>query len=331
MVEFAWPLALLLLPLPWLMRSLMPPLHKPAAALRIPFMHRLHKVPTAKSTHHSRPGWPYWLIWTLLIIALMRPELPGDPLPQAVSGRDMMLAVDLSGSMAFRDMQLDGEETDRLTALKALLDAFIARREGDRMGLILFASDAYVQAPLTHDLDTVRQWLDEAFIGLAGRQTAIGDAMGLAIKRLQNEPSQNRVLMLITDGANNAGRLMPLQAARLAAAENIRIFTVGVGSENPMSGSLEGLFSFTADPSIDLDEASLKEIALLTGGEYFRATDSASQQAIYQRIDQLEPALRQTRPLRSVKPLYHWPVLAALLIGFVLAGRSLRTGVSHHA
>lgn len=329
MIEFAWPLALLLLPLPWVLRSLMPPLRKPATALRVPFLQRLHNLPAGNSTDSDRLEWPILLIWVLLIVALMRPELPGEPLPQAVSGRDIMLAVDLSGSMAFRDMQLDGEETDRLTVLKTLLDTFIRRREGDRMGLILFASDAYVQAPLTHDLKTVRQWLDETFIGLAGRQTAIGDAMGLAIKRLQDQPSQYRVLMLITDGANNAGRLLPLQAARLAAAENIRIFTIGVGSDNPMSGSLEGLFSFSADPSIDLDEPTLQEIALLTGGEYFRAADSDSLQAIYQRIDQLEPALRQARPLRSVTALYQWPLLAALLIGFALAARNLRMEASH--
>ncbi len=329
MVEFAWPLAFLLLPLPWLLRSLMPPLRKPATALRVPFLQRLHTLPASNSYSSSGPAWPYIVIWTLLIVALMRPELPGEPLPQTVSGRDIMLAVDLSGSMAFRDMHLDGEEIDRLTVLKKLLDDFIQRREGDRIGLILFASEAYVQAPLTHDLTTVRQWLDEAFIGLAGRQTAMGDAMGLAIKRLQDQPSQNRVLMLITDGANNAGRLLPMQAARLAAAEEIRIFTIGVGSENPMSGSLEGLFSFRADPSIDLDEATLTDIALLTGGEYFRASDSQSLQAIYQRIGQLEPALRQTRPLRSVTALYQWPLLAALLIGFVLAGRHVHVEANH--
>ena len=329
MLEFAWPLALVLLPLPWLLRSLMPPLRKPASALRVPFLQRFERMPENTLVTSSQPAGPYMLIWALLIVALMRPELPGDPLPQTVSGRDIMLAVDLSGSMSFRDMQLDGQEADRLTVLKALLDAFIQRREGDRMGLILFASDAYVQAPLTHDLNTVRQWLDEAFIGLAGRQTAIGDAMGLAIKRLQDQPSQNRVLLLVTDGANNAGRMLPLQAARLAAAEGIRIFTIGVGSENPMAGSLEGLFSFSADPSIDLDEPTLQEIALLTDGMYFRAGDSESLQRIYQRIDQLEPALRQTRPLRSVSALYHWPLLAALLLGFILAARHLRREVRH--
>ncbi|SDU00174.1 vWA domain-containing protein [Halopseudomonas salegens] len=329
MVEFAWPFALLLFPLPWLLRKLMPAIRQPATALRVPFLQRLHTLPAASNPGSHSLRQLYLLIWALLVLALMRPELPGEPLPQVISGRDVMLAVDLSGSMAFRDMQLNGEEADRLTVLKALLDAFIQRRNGDRMGLILFASAAYVQSPLTHDLDTLRQWLDESFIGLAGRQTALGDAMGLAIKRLQDQPNQNRVLLLITDGANNAGQLTPIQAARLAAAEGIRVFTIGVGADNPQASNPEGQFSFSADPSIDLDEATLQDIALLTDGEYFRAADSDSLQAIYQRIDQLEPAIQQTRPMRSVRPLYHWPVLAALLIGFGFAARRLHAEVRH--
>ena len=329
MPEFAWPWALLLLPLPWVVRRLLPALNQPTARLRVPFLPRLLALPQAASTTRRHSTRPMAVIWLLLLTALMRPELPGEPLPQAISGRDIMLAVDLSGSMALRDMQLQGLETERLTLLKALLDAFIQRREGDRMGLILFASKAYVQAPLTHDLHSIREWLDEAFIGLAGEQTAIGDALGLAIKQLQTQPGENRVLVLITDGANNAGRLTPRQSARLAAEDNVRIFTIGVGAPNPQAGSLEGLFSLAADPSLDLDEDSLREIARLTGGEYFRATDEQSLQHIYQRIEQLEPALHQSRPLRSMRPLYHWPLLLALLLSFALTAQQLQRRSSH--
>src|SRR5690606_14098182 len=156
--------------------------------------------------------WPFVVVWLLLLCAAARPQWLGEALPTATSGRDMMLALDLSGSMEFRDMQLDGEEVNRLTLVKHLLGEFIERRRGDRLGLILFGSQAYVQAPLTHDRSAIAQWLDESSIGLAGRETAIGDAIGLAIKRLVEEPAASRVLVLITDGANTTGNVSPLRA-----------------------------------------------------------------------------------------------------------------------
>src|SRR5690554_4084274 len=165
----------------------------------------------------------------------------------------MMLAVDLSGSMEFRDMQLDGREVSRLTMVKELLADFIAGRRGDRLGLVLFGSQAYVQAPLTHDRDAIAQWLEESFIGLAGRETAIGDAIGLAIKRLLDEPAASRVLILITDGANTAGSVSPLRAARLAAEHGIRIFSIGVGADTlAPDGVTSSLWGLQFDPSIEL-------------------------------------------------------------------------------
>lgn len=331
MFELAWPAALLLLPLPWLVRWLLPAAEQRSAALKVSFLNRLQRLPSQQpNTRSSRQRWPFLLIWSLLVLAAARPQMLGEPIAQPVTGRDMMLAIDLSGSMEFRDMQLGGEETDRLTLLKHLLEGFIAQRHGDRLGLILFGSQAYVQAPLTLDRDSVRHWLQESFIGLAGRETAIGDAIGLATKRLSAESAQSRVLILLTDGANTSGRVSPIQAARLAASQSIRIFTIGIGSDSLQRSDLLGLISLESDPSLDLDEGTLREIALLTGGEYFRASDEQSMQAIYQRLNQLEPALRDGQPIRQRQPLYPWPLAVALLASLLIALRST-PGRSHVA
>lgn len=323
MFDLVWPAAVLLLPLPWLLRWLLPPARNRTAALQVAFLPRLQKLPTET---HTRPlagrRWHFSAIWLLLVFACMRPQWLGDPLPISVSGRDMMIALDLSGSMEYVDMALDGAPVDRLTLVKARLGDFIAQRQGDRIGLILFGSSAYIQAPLTYDLNSVRVWLDEAFIGLAGRQTAIGNAVGLAVKRLSDEPAESRVLILITDGANNAGQINPLQAARLAATEQIRIFTIGVGAESDPADTA-GVFARGSDPSVELDEGTLTDVALATGGEYFRARDDESFNRIYQRIDQLEPALRDRQPQRQAEPLYPWPLGLALLLSLLIAVTSL--------
>lgn len=227
-------------------------------------------------------------------------------------------------------MQLDGEAVDRLTLVKHLLGEFIERRRGDRLGLILFGSQAYVQAPLTHDRQAIGDWLEESFIGLPGRETAIGDAIGLAIKRLLDEPAASRVLILITDGANTAGTVSPLRAARLAAEQGIRIFTIGVGADTQaQDGVTASLWGLQFDPSIELDEGSLQEIALLTGGSYFRARSEADLQAIYAQLDQLEPALRDGLPDRQVTPLYPWPLALALLLSLSLSANMVRRSRSH--
>lgn len=331
MFEFHWPLCFLLLPLPWLYRRWLPPAQNRSAALQVGFMERLQALqPLADQPASAGRKWPFVVVWLLLLCAAARPQLLGESLPTAVTGRDMMLALDLSGSMEFRDMQLAGEAVDRLTLVKHLLGEFIDRRRGDRLGLILFGSQAYVQAPLTHDRQAIGDWLEESFIGLAGRETAIGDAIGLAIKRLLDEPAASRVLILITDGANTAGTVSPLRAARLAADHGIRIFTIGVGADTQaqdgVSASLRGL---QFDPSIELDEGSLQEIALLTGGSYFRARSEADLQAIYAQLDQLEPALRDGLPDRQATPLYPWPLALALLLSLSLSANMVRRSRAH--
>ena len=260
------------------------------------------------------------LLWLLLLTAAARPQWLGEPLPIAASGRDLLVAVDVSGSMDFPDMQWQGEDVSRLTLVQHLLGDFLEQRDGDRVGLILFGSQAYLQAPLTFDRRTVRTWLDEALIGIAGKNTAIGDAIGLAVKRLRQRPADSRVLVLVTDGANNSGELDPLLAARLAAEEHIRIYTIGIGAD-PQEDGVLGMFGF--NPSLDLDETSLRAIAEASGGEYFRARDSQELQRIEATLDRLEPVAQKPTLARPSLPLYPWPLSAALLLSLLLVARTL--------
>lgn len=332
MFEFAWLWCFLLLPLPWIYRRWLPPAKSRSAALQVSFMARLSALqPLSPAVQPPGRKWPYLIVWVLLVSAAARPQWLGDQLPTATTGRDMMLAVDLSGSMEFRDMRLDGEPVDRLTLVKHLLGEFIESRRGDRLGLILFGSQAFVQAPLTHDRHAIRVWLEESFIGLPGRQTAIGDAIGLAVKRLIEEPESSRVLVLLTDGANTAGNVSPLRAARLAAEHQIRIFTIGVGAD-PQSDedSITDAWGLQYEPSIELDEGTLRQIAWLTGGEYFRTRTGTDLQAIYAQLDKLEPSLRAGIPDRSVTPLYPWPLALAWLLSLIFSVRVI-TRKSIHA
>ena len=230
------------------------------------------------------------------------------------------MAVDVSGSMDFPDMQWQNEDLTRLDLVKSLLGDFLENREGDRVGLILFGSQAYLQAPLTFDRRTVRTWLDEARIGIAGKNTAIGDAIGLALKRLRQRPAQSRVLILVTDGANNGGQIDPLTAARLAAEEGVKIYPIGIGAD-PEDTSSKGTFGI--NPGVDLDEPALKEIAAVTGGQYFRARDGRELSAIKDSLDQLEPVTQQPTQARPAQALYSWPLAGALLLSVLLVIREL--------
>ncbi len=209
------------------------------------------------------------LAWLFLLIAAARPQWLGDPITLPQAGRNLMLAIDVSGSMETPDMTLDGNQTSRLNAVKQVAGDFIEHRGNDRVGLILFGTQAYLQAPLTFDHTTVRHFLDEAVIGVAGRETAIGDAIGLVIKRLRKAPGGKGVLILLTDGQNTSGNVSPIQAAKLAAQTGLRIYTIGIGADRMRVQGLLG--SRLINPSTNLDEATLKTIAHTTGGRYFRA------------------------------------------------------------
>ncbi|MBI2993266.1 MAG: VWA domain-containing protein [Gammaproteobacteria bacterium] len=320
MIHFEWPWLAVLLPLPWLARLVLQPALRPRdAALRVPFLRDFIEAQAGPESTQRRPGWLLLLAalaWILLVGASMRPEWLGDLVDIPVSGRDLMLAVDLSGSMQEEDFVLGGRQVDRLTATKRVAGEFIERRVGDRIGLILFGEQAYLQAPLTFDRDTVRTFLDESAIGLAGKATAIGDAIGLAVKRLRGRDQENRVLILLTDGANTAGVVEPLEAAELAAGDGLRIHTIGVGADEMV---VRDFFGFrNVNPSAELDEEALKAIAAKTGGRYFRARDTNELEEIYRLLDELEPVAGDPRRFRPRSALFHVPLALALLLSALL-------------
>jgi Ca-activated chloride channel family protein len=314
MIQFAWPWMFFLLPLPWFVRRFLPATD-PArgAALRVPFLSEFARPGQATRLGHRY--WPLWLAlsaWILIVVASGRPQWLGAPVSLPVTGRDLVLAIDLSQSMQERDFQIRGQTVDRLTATKWVANDFIARREGDRIGLILFGEQAYLQTPLTFDRTTVLTLLNEAQIGLAGRATAIGDAIGLAVKRLRDADHGNRVLILMTDGANTAGEVDPLQAAELAAREGLTIYTIGIGADEMWVRGLLG--TRRVNPSADLDEETLRAIAAQTGGQYFRARDTGELDEIYTLLDKLEPIESDPETFRPVAALFYWPLSGALAI-----------------
>ena len=323
MFEFAWPWIFLLAPLPWVLRRLLPPADSGESALRVSFLGELEGL-AGRRAKARLPAWqgqaPFALIWLLLLLAAARPQWIGEAQPLPTSGRDLLLAVDVSGSMDYPDMHWQGEDISRLELVKALFADFIEGRRGDRVGLILFGSRAYLQSPLTFDRQTVHTWLDEAQKNIAGPQTAIGDAIGLAVKRLRQRPADSRVLVLITDGANNGGEIEPKVAARLAAEQKVKIYTIGIGSDPQQSGIM-GMLGL--NPGVDLDEATLIDIAEQTGGAYFRARTSEELQRIEETLDQLEPAAQLPTRARPAKALYPWPLAAALLVSLLLVAREL--------
>jgi Ca-activated chloride channel homolog len=257
-----------------------------------------------------------WLAWTLLVLATARPQWLGEPINLPMSGRDLMMSVDISGSMSQQDYQLNGSPVSRLDVVKAVAGRFIERREADRLGLILFGSRAYLQTPLTHDRTTVQTMLNEAVIGLAGRETAIGDSIALAVKRLKQQPEDNRVLILLTDGSNTAGNLSPRQAAKLAAQAKVRIYSIGIGGGQV---GINTRFGMLMQQASDLDPTTLKAIAKITGGRYFQATDTDQLEKIYDELDRLEPSIRDTRSLRPMHAMFMWPAGIALFITIGLA------------
>ncbi len=316
-IEFAWPWLLAALPLPLLALLLPRAASAAPAALRFPFYDALQASLQSHTGQRSRLRLVLAVLaWLLLLLAAARPQLIGETVHLPISGRSLMLAVDISGSMQTEDMQINGRQLSRLTAVKLVAGEFIEQRKGDRIGLILFGDQAYLQAPLTFDRNTVHTLLDEAQIGLAGKRTAIGDAIGLAIKRLRKEPASNRVLILLTDGTNTAGNVDPLKAADLAAREGVRIYTIGIGSGEMQ---VQTPFGMQRIATGDLDEASLKAIADKTGGRYFRARDTAQLAKIYGLLDRIEPVSKDEQTWRPVDELYFWPLGAALLLSALIA------------
>lgn len=303
---------LLLLPLPLLIWWLVPPHRAARRGLVVPFLPRLAALaghdPTRGATV-GRGGFLRWLTvifcWICVVVALARPQWIEPPISKEIPVRDLLLAVDLSGSMETQDFKnAQGKTVDRLTAVKAVLDDFLAKRQGDRVGLIFFGSAAFVQAPFTEDLDVCRQLLDEAQVRMAGPQTAFGDALGLAINVFDRSTVKDRVLIALTDGNDTTSQVPPDKAAQIASDKGIVIHTVAVGDPRAVGEDA-------------LDEASLKRVASSTGGLYSHAADGKELQAIYDQLDQIETRQVNTVSHRPKRDLY-WLPLAASLIASML-------------
>lgn len=338
-IQFAWPWLLLCLPLPLLLRFFLPAREQQQdAALQVPFLQNFSQTTASQQPHKTKllSGILAALAWCCLILAASRPQWLGDTVDIPISGRDLMMAVDLSGSMAAEDFDLNGRVINRLQAVKLVAGEFIKRRDGDRIGLILFGQQAYLQTPLTFDTKTVNIMLQESLIGIAGKATAIGDAIGLALKRLQTnevsdknsnrnktddsfielaEKNKSRVLILLTDGANTAGEVSPLKAAELAAKQSLKIYTIGVGAETREMG---GLFFKRRIKNTEIDEKTLRQIAEMTGGKYFRARNTSELNEIYNLLDELEPVEQESQSFRPITALFMWPLSLFLVLSGLL-------------
>ena len=322
MLEWAWPWAFAALPLPWLVARFWRPADTSAsAALKLPYTLDGLEVSVGAN---PVPRWRRLLAllaWAALLLAAARPQWVGEAVALPRSGRDLLLAVDASGSMSIQDMAIGGHAISRYGAVKAIAGDFIQRRVGDRIGLIVFGTQAYLLTPLTFDRDTVFKQLDESSVGLPGKETAIGDAVGLGVKRLRERPEDHRVLVLLTDGVNDAGELDSRKAIDLAVAEKVKIYTIGVGAE---SMRVDGFFgSQTVNPSADIDEKMLTAMAEKTGGRFFRARNTTELAQIYGEIDRLEPSADAQQQFRPVDEIFYWPLSAALLLALASAVQSL--------
>lgn len=320
MIDWHWPEAFYLLPLPLIIFWLLPKVKQQEAALKVPNL-SLWQTSTHAAHIQTQQAWPSLvlplLLWCALLTALARPHILGEVVELPTSGRDLMLAIDISGSMDIEDMQWQNRPVNRLFTVKKVLNDFVSQRQGDRLGLVLFGSQAYLQSPLTFDWQTVQTLMNEAQIGLAGKKTAIGDAIGLTIKRLQSHPEQSRVVILLTDGANTAGEVKPLKAAELAQQSKVKIYTIGLGADAMEVSSFFG--TRQVNPSRDLDEGTLQKMADMTGGHYFRARDSKELKKIYAMIDQLEPTEKDPEIFRPQINVYYWPLSIALLLSFLIS------------
>lgn len=316
MIQLAFPWAAVLLPLPILVWLLVPPARESVAAIRTPFFQALAEAtgttPAPGSTvlrRRARQLIPAAFVWLLLVLCLARPEWLGEPIEESSSARDVMLVLDLSGSMDERDFPNGaGQPVQRLEAVKRVLKRFVRERQDDRVGLIVFGTQAYVQAPFTRDLEAVADLIDSVEVAMAGPHTVVGDAIGLAIQTFESSDLPQRLMILLTDGADTNSRMTPINAAAIAARNGVEIYTIGVGDAEGQSGEL-----------VDLDV--LERIAEKTGGRFFRAEDETGLAEIYDRIDRLVPRETQIRSFRRRRSLVHWPAGAlASLLALTYAG-----------
>lgn len=309
MLELAYPFALLALPLPLLVWWLLPPQRERVSALRVPFFEQI----SAAAGSEARAGAVVMrrralqmmvaiLVWLLLVVGLAKPEWVGEPIVRTEAARDIMLALDLSASMEYPDFPAaDGKDVSRFTAVQRVVDAFVAARENDRVGLIVFGSKAYLQLPFTRDLDTASALVSLMEVGMAGPQTALGDSIGLSIRSFESSEVDDRLLILLTDGNDTASKMTPVNAAEIAKLNGVEIYTIGIGDTDA-----------TGEDRVDF--AVLADIAERTGGQFFNAEDESALQQVYARIDETAVADVRTQSWRPRTSLVHWPAGAAAVL-----------------
>ena len=319
MYQFVWPFVLCLLPLPWFIRRLMPAVSRrgeTSSALRVPFFKILTQIGTPITISKKAVPPVLWnLAWCCFVLAAMRPLWLGEPIVLPQEARNIVLTLDVSGSMEERDFSIQGHPMTRLDTVKILADDFIQQRTGDNLGLVIFGSGAYTYMPLSPDTKTLRSLLSEIGIGIAGTQTAMGDALALAIQTAITVPAQSRIVILMSDGYANAGTVSVEEALGLAQKANVKVYTVGIGSDPQ---SLQGMFSIPGLNSVlDLDEKTLKQIAQETGGQYFLANSAQELKQIYDIINNLETTPNKDITLRPQKELFYIPAILGLCLWFL--------------
>ncbi|MDX1279042.1 VWA domain-containing protein [Oceanihabitans sediminis] len=305
--QFAYPLVALLIPLPFLIYWLLPPIKNRSSALKFPYFSRAVDVTNQKpkkASYIKKRNWFSWfimyIIWLLLLTALASPELVGKPEKKIKTARNFLIVADISFSMANNDWVLDGKRVTRWTAVKNIMHEFIGNRKSDRMGLVFFGTNAYIQAPFTSDLNTIQTMLDEADVGMAGQMTNIGKAIVKGMDLFERDTIQSKVMLLLTDGVDSGEAILPLDAANMAKKDSTVVYTIGIGDPGTSSS--------------DLDERTLEEIADMTGGKYFRAKDAEALQNIYAELDTLEPLEYEEESFVPKTLLYYIPLGAALAL-----------------
>jgi Ca-activated chloride channel homolog len=310
MLTFAHLWIFALLPLPWLLRAILPPRGVSQVAVRVPFGDRLRAAMTNEgitskaARANSKHLFPF-ILWLLILTAMARPQWLEPPITKELPTRDLLLLVDLSGSMRQEDFKnAEGKAVDRLTAVKEVLGDFLTKREGDRVGLVVFGDSPFLQAPFSTDLDLSRQLLEETAIGMAGPRTAFGDAIGLGVNLFDDSDAPAKTIIALTDGNDTKSQVPPIEASRIADERGIRIHTVAIG--DPATVGEE-----------KLDETTLRQVASTAKGSYFFAADRDALAGIYDELDRIETRKVDVASHRPRRDLFYWPLLVALILTFL--------------
>lgn len=326
MLSFAFPWVFLLLPLPVAVWLFAPAYREETRALRVPFFQNVARAAGEKPTQGAmvRPRGRTQMVvaalcWAFMVTGLARPEILGEPIVIEKAARDLVLAVDISGSMDARDMaDAQGQPQQRLEAVKEVINGFIVEREGDRIALIVFGSNAYLQTPFTEDLDSAAELMAQTQVGMAGPHTAMGDAIGLALRTFEASDIEQKVLILLSDGADTNSAMSPLNATEIASGAGVVIHTIGVGDPEA-----------SGDDRVDLK--TLKAIADRTDGQFFVAGDVDGLRAIYEEIDALNPRVVQTTSFQPRESIGHYAFSLALVLGLAQIAGLLVAGQRRRA